>query len=118
VNTDAIPKISVPAHPNRYVITLVGNTIWTIGRGKDNDIVLKDPLISRQHAILQSIAFQDFYLVYFSDLASRNGSFINRRPVQRQQLLVHGDQITIGGATLKFYYPEWTATWDFDLPLS
>lgn len=117
MNSNAIPKISVPAYPDRYVITLIGDTIWTIGRGKENDIVIKDQLISRQHAIIQSIAFKDFYLVYFSDLASRNGSLINRRPVKRQQLLVHGDQITLGNATLKFYYPEWTNTWDFEMTL-
>lgn len=102
----AIPKLSVPAHPNRYVISLLGGTIWTIGRGKENSIVLKDSLISRRHAILQSIEYNDFYLVYFADLDSRNGSLINRRPIYHKCLLEHGDEITLGHCVLKFYYPE------------
>jgi adenylate cyclase len=99
------------------VVNLLGNTIWTIGRGKENDIVLKDPLVSRQHAMLQTITFNDVYLIYFADLESRNGSWINRYPIQRQQLLAHGDQITLGHATLKFYYPESTKLEDLQITL-
>jgi adenylate cyclase len=107
--SDAVPKLTVPAFPSNYVVTLLGNTVWTIGRGKENSIVIKDTLVSRRHAMLQAVQFNGMYLIYFSDLNSLNGSLLNQRKVDRQMQLAHGDQITVGNAILKFHYPEGVA---------
>jgi adenylate cyclase len=63
----------------------------TIGRGKDNDIVLKDSTISRSHAkIVKSKT--DFHII---DLGSFNGTHLNGKSVQNV-VLTDKDQIRIG----------------------
>jgi adenylate cyclase len=79
---------------------LVGRSYWTIGRGKDNDIVIKDHCISRNHAILQSTETGDFYLI---DLGSRNGTFVNGRRVAIPVTIHNTDQITFGKTEVQFY---------------
>src|SRR6185369_11952938 len=55
---------------------------FSIGRKTENDLVISDPRVSREHA---SIIFeQDGY--YIIDSGSRHGTFLNGEPVQRQKL--------------------------------
>jgi adenylate cyclase len=68
-----------------------------IGRGKDNDIVLKDTTISRNHAKITRSG-QDYILM---DLGSYNGLRVNGRWVQNA-LLNNGDEIRIGFVRLTF----------------
>lgn len=73
-----------------------------IGKNKDeNDLVLQDEMISRNHAeIIRE--FESFYLV---DLESANGTFVNGRKLRagKREILANGDQIVLGGAaTLSF----------------
>ncbi len=72
------PYLLLHTEKGQRFFPLVGRPCWTIGRGKDNDIVIKDHCISRNHAILQSTETGDFYLI---DLGSRNGTFVNGRRV-------------------------------------
>jgi ABC-type multidrug transport system ATPase subunit len=67
-----------------------------IGRAPDNDIVVDDLLVSRHHAELHSTP-AGFELV---DLGSRNGTFVNGRPVQRA-LLDEFDLVAIGHGLLR-----------------
>jgi hypothetical protein len=69
-----------------------------IGRGKDNDIVLLEQDVSREHARLQR-GPQGWTLV---DLGTTNGTFVNgkRLPAQDPHLLRPGDRITIGSSVL------------------
>jgi adenylate cyclase len=80
----------------------VGKSYWTIGRSKDNDIVIKDHCISRNHAILQSTETGDFYLI---DLGSRNGTFVNGRRVAIPVTIHSQEQITFGKTEVQFYRP-------------
>jgi adenylate cyclase len=69
----------------------------TIGRGKENDIALKDSTISRNHAKITKSG-NEYRLI---DLGSFNGTLINGKPVQNA-ILRDKDQIRIGLTKLIF----------------
>jgi len=68
-----------------------------LGRVAGNEIVLADPLTSRQHAKIQSVA--GGYLL--SDLNSQNGTFVNGQRIAETQPLAIGDQIRIGDSVFE-----------------
>ncbi len=84
---------------NRY-LPLVGSNCWTVGRSEDNNFVLPDRWISRNHAMLQRMETGDFYLI---DLGSRNGTFVNGRRVSIPVTLQNGDRLTFGQIELEFH---------------
>lgn len=63
-----------------------------IGRGKEADISLPSPVISRRHASLQP-GMPEWLL---SDLGSKNGTFLNGRRITRSEQLKTGDVIQVG----------------------
>jgi pSer/pThr/pTyr-binding forkhead associated (FHA) protein len=65
-----------------------------LGRGMDNDITIDDMAVSTHHArVVTKVldAERGILAYYLEDLGSTNGSFINERKVQNQQL--HNDDI-------------------------
>jgi hypothetical protein len=71
----------------------------TVGRDPaTNDIVLNDDRVSRRHAQLQVQGTA----VSISDVGSRNGTFVNGRPVTGQQPVNPGDVVSIGGLQLVY----------------
>lgn len=68
----------------------------TIGRGRENSIVLDDMLVSRQHVRITA----DADGLILEDLGSRNGTYVNGRRVERTHLS-EGDRIGIGAATFE-----------------
>lgn len=68
----------------------------TIGRGRENSIVLDDMLVSRQHVRITA----DADGLVLEDLGSRNGTYVNGRRVERTHLS-EGDRIGIGAATFE-----------------
>jgi adenylate cyclase len=84
-------------------LSLVGSNYWTVGRGDDNNFVLPDRWISRNHAMFQSTDHGQFYLI---DLGSRNGTFVNGRRVSVPVVLQDADLITFGQTELQFFSPE------------
>lgn len=74
--------------------------VLTIGRDKMNDIVLSDPLVSRNHAIIRLLGDEDYYLM---DGGSANGSFINGKRIATPVLLQNGDRIAIGSTLFDFH---------------
>lgn len=87
---------------NRY-LPLVGSNCWTVGRSEDNNFVVSDRWISRNHAMLQCTETGDFYLI---DLGSRNGSFVNGRRVSIPVTIRNGDRLTFGQTELEFHCPS------------
>lgn len=90
--------LHAPVHTElgrRYVLD---KDVVTIGRGRDNDIVLPSDCVSRRHARIERRG----EAMYIVDLASTNGTFINdeRKPV-RERRLARGDQLRIGDTILK-----------------
>jgi diguanylate cyclase (GGDEF)-like protein len=72
--------------------------VTTIGRGRDNDIILSSDCVSRRHVRLERRG----EALYIVDLASTNGTFINdeRKPV-RERRLARGDRLKIGDTIFK-----------------
>jgi len=64
----------------------------TIGREADNDICLKDPEVSRHHAIIQ----RQGEVYHIVDKGSSNGTFLNGARLTGTAALNNGDTITIG----------------------
>ena len=69
----------------------------TIGRLEDNDVVIRNMAVSGRHAKIDAI--DDRFLL--TDLESKNGTFVNDRPI-RNHWLVQGDVIVIGKYALMF----------------
>ncbi len=69
----------------------------TLGRHRNNDIVISDPKVSSFHARVDRTA-EGHVLV---DLKSRNGSFVNGKRLENQ-LLANGDELRVGTARLMY----------------
>jgi pSer/pThr/pTyr-binding forkhead associated (FHA) protein len=63
-----------------------------LGRAADNDIVVRDPTVSRHHADLHGDPLDGFEVI---DRSSRNGTFVNGRRVSRARLR-ESDRIQLG----------------------
>src|SRR5437763_13412742 len=70
---------------------------FTVGRDPGNDIVLRDPKVSRHHA---EIVFERGFFV-LHDLASANGTFVNSKRV-RVAPLTHGARLRLGNSQGRF----------------
>ena len=68
--------------------------VTSLGAQQDNDIVLGDKFVSGHHLRLQ----WDGVVWWIEDLNSKNGTFVNRRPVPpgHPQSLTRGAEITVG----------------------
>lgn len=73
----------------------------SIGRSRDNDLVLDEPSVSRHHAVI----VRSTVGTVLRDLASANGTFINKRRITEEPLH-DGDTILLGRAELRFEAPE------------
>jgi transcriptional regulator with GAF, ATPase, and Fis domain len=72
----------------------------TIGRDEASALAIPDPALSRRHC---EIELRDGDVV-LRDLGSRNGCFVNGRPVTTQPL-ADGDRIRIGDSALLYFEP-------------
>jgi pSer/pThr/pTyr-binding forkhead associated (FHA) protein len=71
----------------------------TIGRAKDNDVVLAgDEFASAHHARIESQRDG----VWVLDLGSTNGTFVNGARLDGRRLLREGDLVQIGDTELRF----------------
>lgn len=75
----------------------LGKDTSTLGRHRNNDIVISDPKVSSFHARIDRSA-EGHTLV---DLKSRNGSYVNGKRVE-SQLLANGDELRVGTARLTY----------------
>jgi hypothetical protein len=70
-----------------------------IGRSKkNNDVVLTDKAISREHMLIREE--QGHFTIY--DRASKTGTYVNGRRLESPMLLDHDDVIEIGDTRLRF----------------
>ena len=81
---------------DRQVYPLI-RIITSIGRKLENDLVIQDPLISREHA---QIRYEDGSFVVY-DLGSTGGTFVNNRKVDRS-ILHTGDIINVANTPVMF----------------
>ena len=80
--TDALVRHSLPQ----------GTT--SLGRAEENDIVISEALVSRQHA---TITFDQSGCM-ITDLGSGNGTYVNGERIQGSAVLKLGDIVDLGGA--------------------
>lgn len=71
--------------------------VVTIGRAKDNHIVIDDTRVSRYHGRFEIEG--DFDRVIYRDLGSKDGSFLNERKVVEAELK-DGDRLFLGNTEL------------------
>ena len=102
-----LPQSSVPSPPSGALsITYQGEVFqvtkdrFIIGRGKQtSDLTIKDPNVSRQHAMIEFLTGQ-YYIV---DMGSTNGVEYNGQRIARKQI-AEGDVFRICDHDLRFTY--------------
>src|ERR1700722_5364854 len=72
-----------------------------IGRNFTNLLVIEEPMASRFHCIIEKDT--DGFRV--RDLESRNGTFINGKPLRGDSSLAPGDIVKIGNTEMKLVIP-------------
>jgi pSer/pThr/pTyr-binding forkhead associated (FHA) protein len=87
--------ISGPHHGQTFQISL-GKFI--IGREADCHLALASNSVSRHHCVL----LLDEYTLRIRDLASKNGTFVNRDQTRLgERILAHGDTVRIGDIVIR-----------------
>ncbi|MBI2569284.1 MAG: FHA domain-containing protein [Candidatus Schekmanbacteria bacterium] len=88
------------AQETAFPIALVeGQELW-IGSGPDAHIRLRDPLVSRRHAVLRGAGVS----LILRDAGSTNGTKVNGVPIGQHELRA-GDVITVGGSAALRWLP-------------
>jgi hypothetical protein len=77
---------------------VIGSSGATIGRSRQCDVVIDDGNVSRQHAEIRPRGGS----WVISDLGSTNGTSVNGRPIQGPEVLRPGDDVSLGGAKIRF----------------
>lgn len=99
LTTQPTPHMLLRTDSGYRRLPLTGSSCWTVGRSEDNNFVLPDRWISRNHAMLQYMESGEFYLI---DLGSRNGSFVNGRRVSIPVTLKMAIILPLGRLSLSF----------------
>jgi len=114
VELEALPEPALP----KLIVTLHGETLQEfelvksramIGRSELGDIVCDGEFVSRQHALL----IRDGDSIVIIDLKSRNGTFVNSRPVS-SKVLRDSDIVVIGDHRIKLDFAGAQADSDLD----
>jgi S-DNA-T family DNA segregation ATPase FtsK/SpoIIIE len=87
-------SLAILSGPDQGKIVVVDRPKMVLGRS-DSDIVLADPEISRQHAVVE--IYEDKYLV--RDLNSTNGTFVGDRRITAEEVENHGE-FRVGGSRM------------------
>lgn len=95
-----MPIIEITSAGQTQRVALLGGVL-TVGRHKENDIVLDDTLASRKHC---QLLIEDDRIVV-KDLASHNGTYVGKVKVTEAILKV-GDLVRIGNTTLRLVPDE------------
>ncbi len=83
------------------IINLPARSLVSIGRGSKNHIIIRDPIVSREHG---DILWEDGIHVY-RDLNSANGSYINNLPVTEPMPLTINSVLSLG-ESVRLRYQE------------
>ncbi|MGO9864746.1 MAG: SpoIIE family protein phosphatase [Terriglobales bacterium] len=75
----------------------LNHTPYTVGRKVDRDLVIADPRVSREHALIVS-ENGEFFVV---DLGSKHGTFVNGERVERHQL-ERNDRVEFGARDVAY----------------
>ena len=89
-------RLTIIKDGNETSVPLTRET-HTLGRHRNNDIVVSDPKVSSFHARIDR-GLDGFTVV---DLKSRNGTYVNGRRIESSRLKA-GDEIRVGTARLVY----------------
>ena len=92
-----MPKLIVANGASRGTEYIIQDSV-TIGRADDSSIIIPDPRVGRQHTKISTTP-QGMVL---EDMGSRNGTFLNGKPIQRA-ILRQGDHIAVCDTTFVFH---------------
>jgi len=98
---ELIPCLIVVEGGNLGEIYYISKNSVSLGRGENVDVFLPEEGVSRNHARID--CHEGTYMV--SDLASKNGTFINGEQVE-QAALREGDKLRIGDVVLRFSFQD------------
>ena len=98
-----VAYLTIPQTAGERNVTLDSGNTWRLGRTADNNVVLRNDWVSRQHALVQRMVNGEYYLF---DLGSRNGTFVNGVRVTVPVVLNNGDRISFGDYHISFHCPE------------
>ena len=76
-------------------------SVINIGRRLENDLVIDDPRVSRNHAQLRAV--EGNYVLF--DLNSTGGTFVNGSRVT-ETIIYPNDSISLGGVILTYYQDD------------
>jgi len=96
----SIPRARLHAIEGRSkgaALTIEGPGSYTVGRGHESDLQIRDRGVSREHCLVEFDG-EYFWLV---DAGSVNGTFVNSERITRY-MLYSGDRIRIGRSTMLF----------------
>ncbi len=107
--TPPVPDARPPAGPGASYLVVstdggrpvqfdLTGAVISIGRGSDNDLILDDPQVSRNHCQLK-LQYGAYSL---TDMGSTNGSYVNGQRVS-EIALGPGDVIELGGTRIEFH---------------
>lgn len=89
--------------PNLFgEISILNDTQHLIGRTSECNFIVNDNLVSKRHCIITNEDGKFF----LEDIGSRNGTFLNSKPVKKKTALFYGDKISIGETIMRFYLEE------------
>ena len=75
--------------------------VINIGRRLENDLVIDDPRVSRNHAQLRAV--EGNYVLF--DLNSTGGTFVNGSRIS-ETIIYPNDSISLGGVILTYYQDD------------
>ncbi|MCB0207835.1 MAG: FHA domain-containing protein [Anaerolineae bacterium] len=92
-----VPRLVIYTPTQTWEHRLQNQDRWTVGRSKDNDIVIDHQKVSRQHAQIEREG--DAFVI--RDLDSANGTFLGQQRID-QHTLRHADTLNVGHAQIIF----------------
>ncbi len=99
-NSKKTPSLTDPTGRSHDLV----ETLTTIGRAVENDIVITSSRVSREHAHITRQGWR----VFVEDAGSTNGTFLNGERVLQPMQLRDGDQIKVGDVLFIFHDPDVT----------
>jgi hypothetical protein len=87
--------LQTPEGPHTFPLD---TNLITVGRGLNNDLIVEDPRVSRQHAQLRFRSRRYF----IGDTGSTNGTYVNGTAITTEQPLRDGDVVSFGGLEMTF----------------
>jgi hypothetical protein len=102
VSSGIFPTLAFVHGPEQRTLVL-DHTPFSVGRKMDKDLVIADPRVSRDHAILVSESGK----VFVEDQGSKHGTFVNGERVERKQLEPN-DRVEFGARDTIFaiFHPQ------------